>query len=1026
MKKLTVSLNTNLDIKREKRIGALHSNNAQKPKGKAISAIEFGNILDEFQSKIDQGISSLVEKQINETLTKYSLNLCERAELHKFLALALEMKGKYPEALSILQVYESNEVFGELDNEGSATVLTHLANAYNNSGDYPKAIALLDSVLKRIPLNKSSELLGKVYVAFCRVYRKLAEFPIARDYATKALANFRDVGNWRGMAESNSYLGVFYQQEGLLEKSVEFLLQTIKIVGNRQAPFLLGKAYSELSGTYWFLRRPKDGIECLEKSIQFYERTEHKIHATLGYNNLGINLVQIGEWKRAEKAIERALELGNETKHAHVAGILDSLGELKLLQGKLDEAQALFEQAMIIAEERKAEWYFVQAGQNMARCFLAQNNFAKAISQAEKTINRCEKGGQKHYRDLALLSLTESYLKSNQIEKCEDQLKKFEADTELKDFFVLGNIQRIRGLLAILNREDDLAIHHFSRSLTLFETAEDLYHKALANLELGKITQLVQPERAVRYLTIASDIFEKLEVSVLLEQALSEIEKAKKSEPKGKRSVVANAQLITLRLAEATSTRDLLFRELVSILQQESNAKKIVLIQPNAENRLAPMIVDGFTPSEAADIALKMRHSNTPIGHEEVGKNMNLNIFSLRSPSSPPAFLVMYPRSSSKLFDGTSIEMLIRIVELGMDLCALRDKDKAKQSNADSSISDSENLLPGFIHTSPAMSALVEEIHKIRSSDVTVLVTGESGTGKEVVSNAIHSLSQRKDKVFVPFNCTAIPKELAEGHLFGYKKGAFTGAVNDSLGVIRSANGGTLFLDEIGDLPLDVQPKLLRFLQEGEIQPLGEKSPIKVDVRIIAATNVGLEEQVASGKFREDLYYRLNVIRLRVPPLRERRSEIAPLVNHYVSLYSKKFNKQDIHVSTQAMDLLMVCEWAGNVRQLCNEVQRFVVRASNNEQILPEHISSELKQTAPTIIFSDDESSRQKYTRPDSLSFDGLDGTLEEAVSELEKRMIRHSMSQHSGNISRVSRELGLTRRGLYLKIERYGLKNIG
>ena len=154
------------------------------------------------------------------------------------------------------------------------------------------------------------------------------------------------------------------------------------------------------------------------------------------------------------------------------------------------------------------------------------------------------------------------------------------------------------------------------------------------------------------------------------------------------------------------------------------------------------------------------------------------------------------------------------------------------------------------------MTSLVEEVYKIRSSDVTVLVTGESGTGKELVSRAIHTVSSRKDKIFIPFNCTAVPKELAEGHLFGYRKGAFTGAVTDSPGMIRAADGGTLFLDEVGDLPLDVQPKLLRFLQEGEVQPIGERKPIQVDVRVIAATNMPLEEKVADGSFREDLYYR--------------------------------------------------------------------------------------------------------------------------------------------------------------------------
>ncbi|MBK9154812.1 MAG: sigma-54-dependent Fis family transcriptional regulator [Chloracidobacterium sp.] len=334
--------------------------------------------------------------------------------------------------------------------------------------------------------------------------------------------------------------------------------------------------------------------------------------------------------------------------------------------------------------------------------------------------------------------------------------------------------------------------------------------------------------------------------------------------------------------------------------------------------------------------------------------------------------------------------------------------------------------MPGFIHSSPAMTALVEEVYKIRSSDVTVLVTGESGTGKELVSRAIHAISNRKDRVFVPFNCTAVPKELAEGHLFGYRKGAFTGAVNDSSGVIRAADGGTLFLDEVGDLPLDVQPKMLRFLQEGEVQPIGEKRPIKVDVRVIAATNMPLEEKVADGTFREDLYYRLNVIRLRVPPLRERRSEIPPIVNYYVNHYSTRFGKRDITFTPQTVDLLMVCEWEGNVRQLCNEIQRIIARAEDNDVITPEHLSPDLKRTArPLQSFGDASGTKQISTFDSAFLVDAGDAgrTLEDAVGELETQMIKSSLARHNWNISRVANELGLTRRGLYLKLDRYGIE---
>nr|MBA3601154.1 sigma-54-dependent Fis family transcriptional regulator [Acidobacteriota bacterium] len=183
---------------------------------------------------------------------------------------------------------------------------------------------------------------------------------------------------------------------------------------------------------------------------------------------------------------------------------------------------------------------------------------------------------------------------------------------------------------------------------------------------------------------------------------------------------------------------------------------------------------------------------------------------------------------------------------------------------------DKEFRLENVIGDSAQMRAVLNIVGRVSRSDATVLITGESGTGKELVAKGIHFSGKRKNEPFIPINCAAIPETLIEAELFGYKRGSFTGATSDTKGKFEDASGGTLFLDEIGDLPLDVQPKILRFLQEGEVQPLGEKRPVKVDVRIIAATNMPLEEKVADGSFREDLYYRLNVIRLRVPPLRER------------------------------------------------------------------------------------------------------------------------------------------------------------
>jgi transcriptional regulator with GAF, ATPase, and Fis domain len=511
--------------------------------------------------------------------------------------------------------------------------------------------------------------------------------------------------------------------------------------------------------------------------------------------------------------------------------------------------------------------------------------------------------------------------------------------------------------------------------------------------------------------------FRELGASIDLVSAEKALANLDQSTPAEQRSELpALTQLLTLRLAEAVASRELLLRELAAIMRQETDAQQILLFERAEDGHLRALIAHGCTNEESTQLAEDLDPLKTDEERVRYAKKRNANLTSLRSANAPPAILYMAPAERAVLPSSISLEPLLRIVELGMDVCALRSGVHKGVSTQEQETLAGTSLMPGFIHSSPAMTRLVEEVHKIRSSDVTVLVTGESGTGKELVARAIHAISSRRDKVFVPFNCTAVPKELSEGYLFGYRRGAFTGAVNDSQGVIRTAAGGTLFLDEIGDLPLDVQPKLLRFLQEGEIQPLGEQRPLKVDVRIIAATNTDLEEMVAQGRFREDLYYRLNVIRLRVPPLRERRSEVPTIVSYYINHYSAKFGRKDIQITPQATDLLMVSDWPGNVRQLCNEIQRIVARAEDGTLITPEHLSPELKRTGSPIS-------------PASSSMAGQiqlatipTGTLADAFAEVERRMIADALRRHNGNISRAARELGLTRRGLYLKLERHSL----
>ena len=241
------------------------------------------------------------------------------------------------------------------------------------------------------------------------------------------------------------------------------------------------------------------------------------------------------------------------------------------------------------------------------------------------------------------------------------------------------------------------------------------------------------------------------------------------------------------------------------------------------------------------------------------------------------------------------MRMIAAIASQGFDLCAARQRPAAPTEIAHEQ--PLEPLLPGFLCASPAMMRVVEQIQRLQGNELTVLITGESGTGKELVARAIHVGSLRSSAVFLPYNCTTTTRELADSQLFGHRRGSFTGAVDDQLGLVRTATGGTLFLDEIGDLPLDVQPKLLRFLEQGEIMPIGETRPQRVDVRVIAATNADLEQRVAEGKFREDLYYRLAVIRILIAPLRDRREEIPHLTSLFMREISERLGKPDVFLT---------------------------------------------------------------------------------------------------------------------------------
>ena len=320
----------------------------------------------------------------------------------------------------------------------------------------------------------------------------------------------------------------------------------------------------------------------------------------------------------------------------------------------------------------------------------------------------------------------------------------------------------------------------------------------------------------------------------------------------------------------------------------------------------------------------------------------------------------------------------------------------------------------GGLWVSEQMTELLSIARRVAPADITVLLTGETGTGKEVLARAIHRASACAAKPFVPFNCTAVARDMLESQLFGYRKGAFTGADTAFDGVIRAAAGGTIFLDEIAEIGPDLQPKLLRFLETHEVHGLGEPQPVKVDVRVIAATNADLEELVRAGRFREDLFYRLNVVRLKLPPLRERREEIPPLIDHYLRAFSDELKKGRLTLDDETLEYLLLYAWPGNVRQLVNELRRIVAYADPDSRVTPALLSPEIQASRRTVrvLPGDEPEVRIRLDQP-----------LGDAVEVIEQAMVKRALERAQGNYENASRLLGISRKGLFLKRRRWGMQ---
>jgi transcriptional regulator with GAF, ATPase, and Fis domain/tetratricopeptide (TPR) repeat protein/transposase len=971
----------------------------------------------------------------------------EEAAARVYLSQSYEELSNFEESFQVLKKYEDGKLLNALSPLLRARLKLRIGWAYSWLRFYPEAIAALNEA-KKLFLELQNDLgVCETHYALGRTYIEINEYRIARDHLLTAAKFEGKIYNPELLAQIYSRLGTVDYSEGAFSSSKDNYLKALKFAEGSTNNNLLGSILLNL-GTAFLegyvaeqteaARHSSMITEYLERAVYHLERGTHRDYLAAAYNNLGDNFLYAGLWNKAIDILGKAIkisELHSSPKNEATARI--SLAEILCSQGLLAEAENHLKKSLQLIGGKGDKWLESNALRILANVQKNEGRMDAALKTLREALQLSTAIGDLHGVTLAQIVLADFHFLQGGYEQAREYIELAQGRLkEEKSLIMSGLIQRLTGKLEAASGRLAEAKQHIAQSISIFTTTDIPYEIAKSNFEMGLLLmKALDLKSAKGYLQQAKEVFEGLEARPDLDKANNALASILTGDV-GQATVTGvtptSDVLLMQRLIEASASSELLVRELTAVISDNFPVNSVIICRIEADEHLEPFAMQGLNKAAAEKIidSIDLRT------WEKSGRTENEKLLKICEGMKQP--MAVYIKSESPI-DTNRLQPLLRQAELGLEICSLRTavRDVAPVNNE----LRMKTIMPGFIVGSKPMFDVIDKIQKIRTSNVTVLITGESGTGKELVARAVHSESARARAIFLPFNCTATPKEIIDSHLFGHRRGAFTGATENYPGIIRAADGGTLFLDEIGDLSLEVQPKLMRFLQESEIQPLGETRPMRVDVRVLAATNSDLERAVEDGRFRADLFHRLNIIRIHVPPLRERKEEVPMLATHFLEHFSSRSGKHSLRFTQDAIDALTVYDWPGNVRQLRNEIERVVAYSYEDAYISAEDLSTEVAHPRKSIsktmprgldqgfFDSDSNDLRGKAANGYSGSFEeGLEqvfprGTkLKVATAALEKQIIRQALARNKNNLSRTALELGLSRRGLRLKLVQVGL----
>ena len=948
------------------------------------------------------------------------------ALLHKKIGKIYEKMARHDLAVKFLEKSLEQSKTSSLPKQQASTLI-ELGWVHLRESNYQKAKRRFNEALSLLEKEVASWEMGSVLSALGSLYMTLGDYVKANQCCNEGLRVFQQLGDMQMIASSYSNLALIARLQGNIKEAIGYFQKCLPLQESFQDQYRLSIVYNNLSLAYLDLNLWDKALEYLQKAYELRKKTADPIGLAFINNNIGFIHLRRGELSLALEYFNRSITQFRSARYkGGVALVYYNFGDLHANREEFKQAWWYLNKSLEIRKELGEEAGIADCLESLGKISTCQSNYDQAKSYLFEAQSLYRKQAIAKTKTQVELDLAELTVKTGELDKTEEHLQ------QIRNFLDQNDIKPIEAAYLRIYASFMKAAKDYRYSLIMLDKSAKIYRELQAKLELGRVyldiglikLEMRRYREAKGYLTEASNIFEKTEVKPKIKEVSVLLERIENLRSLDHERIATFYQLAEL-LNSIWDTDELLTKSLELIIQLLNAERGAIIFYSEKDKNYEVKVSQGIERETSQDaIAISRQvlkdvvQSDSPLIVEDARKDARFaksqsvimyNILSilcvpLKTKNRLIGTVYLDHRKLPAMFSSGDVEFLKAFA----NLIATSIEKSELYVKANEEVFQLKEVLhqtyefPGIIGKSAKMQEVFNTVEKVAYSKASVLILGENGTGKELIANLIHTRSPRNKDAFIKVNCAALPEALLESELFGIEDKTATG-VGFRKGKFELANGGTIFLDEIGDMSLSVQAKVLRVMQEKEFERVGSQKSMKVDIRVISATNMNLEKRIEDGLFRTDLYFRLNPIVINIPPLRERKEDIPLLIEYFLKKHSEDNRKPVIRLTKRIIDLLKDHGWPGNVRELEHLIESAVLLSEDGS--FPEKLLPQEANKTKSMINLD------RY------------GKLKEVLTWVEKKKILHTLEKNGWNQSKSAIELGITEPTLRRRMKIYKIK---